>query len=235
MPETQEESHTSVRLLINLETAGLVRTRQWPMNWLWPLSHGLGAPVLGNQVMNERASEEVLVSREGLAYSWTQNYEKVREAPCPCPHLPHYSPPRLKVAWLRAEGGICSPWLLSWRKGRACEWGTRFPACVGCCQRGSFLSLLIQSNELYDGGRKRLGGWHMGHLEDIKETWTQLCTLWSSSRSPTVNRWDHLTCSTPQMAHGHPQPSAHLTQKLPSSAASSQTLMAVTKWTLADG
>ena len=89
---------------------------------------------------------------------------------------------------------------------RACEWVFNFSSCVRWCQRGPFPLCWIAT-----GWEGVAGKATDRTLEDIKVTQILLTVSWTPLKSPPMSRWTHLTCRSPQLAHGRPQDSTYLT------------------------
>lgn len=181
---------------------------------LAPLSHGLGAPgkyCLRQSPPDESAFVEVLVSREIPAYYWTKNYNVGGTGegndfthishPTPFPTSRWHDSGPKEVFWARDF-----PYRGKW------EHVNKPPASLAVWDVAKKVHFtLIQSHDLHDWGRKRLGEWHTGLSEGIIAKWVQLTASWTPSRSPTTSHWERLTCNThPHLAHGHPHHSLHV-------------------------
>ena len=61
---------------------------------------------------------------------------------------------------LSPKRALLGPCFLLWGKVRAWEWMPRFPSCMGCCQKGSFVPCPVQSTESWTAwleGNEQLG------------------------------------------------------------------------------
>ena len=144
---TGEEPCPPVHPVITKETSVLAVILQQPMNWPQLLlavvqetsENSLSYP------LDKRAFMEVQVSsREVSAHHWNKK-KKLRiwmhwRGVKGIVRL-YLHQPCSKVAQLMAKKDLLSIWFLQWqRKGKAYNWASSFPSCVGCCQRGPFHS-----------------------------------------------------------------------------------------------